>query len=217
MWFLRRAYAQTENQRVALNRLQHIFRTAASRCFPGLFQADITTSDLGVSKDAAKSAIKYLPIKEAHQNMSFHDTAFDGQHARWAFPPKKPHLKPYHLRKTIAHFMHSSQIAFEYLVSLVPVDILGRVTCWDLVLLSWCAGFVDHVHARSNKSKPSVLVHRENMTISLCLTVLSNRLLSQPCPHDCRWFAWLRRGGGRRYFQIAESVNNSTNKCIHVA
>ena len=156
-------------------------RQAVRKTFPGLFHEEITTQDVSRHWGSGRKSDLSSQVRcQLTNRVTIAAKEYIAKNAE--FPLHAPQ-KPAHRRhdgsldKSIAHFRHAQQPAFETCVAALKSKD-GVVLDWSPIDRSFLAGFVHGVHSRGSNLSPCILLHRKRLTLSLVLTVLHERLLS---------------------------------------
>ena len=182
------------------------------KTFPGLFHEEITTQDVSRHWGSGRKSDLSSQVRcQLTNRVTIAAKEYIAKNAE--FPLHAPQ-KPAHRRhdgsldKSIAHFRHAQQPAFETCVAALKSKD-GVVLDWSPIDRSFLAGFVHGVHSKGSNLGPCILLHRKRMTLSLVFTVQHERLLStRASDSPCRpffSFGWLVIG-----FQFVASFIHPT-------
>ena len=163
------------------DRLQFVLREAQRRSFPGITHYKVSETEMQQHSYANRSELQLrlrhkLPLKNSLQ---FKRSTFKLAGSPFKLPVKKPNVPEAASSKSCASWKFPQQLAHQIAVQCLKVNPDdGSVSDWDPIEKGWMAGFIDHVHTRSDRSSPpTILLHRGELTLHLVLTVLNDMSL----------------------------------------
>ena len=175
---MRQLYAKLgSNGIVNQDRLQFTMREAQRRSFPGITHYKVSESELSKYSRCSRAELQLRLRKQLVKRgtLAFQRDSYKLSSAPFKLPVQKPHVPEASASKSCASWKFPQQLAHQYAIQCLKANDDGSFTNFDPIEKGWMAGFVDHVHTRTDRSAPpTILLHRGDLTLHLVLTVLND-------------------------------------------